>query len=87
MEARVFPHNIKYIDNYPSISGTTDCVDRHGMTELLEILGRQLDVTCLTVLDGAPDISVYKQERFVKNILAHRNKNLRAAWDGYDLRP
>ena len=32
------------------------------MLDLCEILGRQLDITRRTVLNGAPGISVYKQK-------------------------
>ena len=78
-------HIIRNHDNYPSIPGTTDCVDGHGMLELREILGRQLDVTCLTVFEGAPGISVYKLCQNCSGTV--RNKDLRAAWDGYNLRP
>lgn len=71
MEDRVFPHNTNYIDNYPSISGTTDCVDGHGMAELREILSRQLDVACLTVLEGAFDIPVYNQKNGLSKTYWH----------------
>lgn len=52
------PYNTKIIDTHPSISGTTDRVVRHGLYKLCEILCRQLDVTCRTVLEGAFGISV-----------------------------
>lgn len=38
-----------------------DWVDRHCLPELFEILCRQFDVTCCTVLEGASSISVYKE--------------------------
>jgi hypothetical protein len=41
------------------------------MAELHEILGRQLDVTCLTVLEGAFDISVYKQKNDLSKMYWH----------------
>ena len=55
------------------------------MFELREILGRQLDVTCLTVLEGAPGISVYNLCQNCSGTV--RNEDLRAAWDGYNPRP
>jgi hypothetical protein len=58
------------------------------MLELCEILDRQLDVTCRTILDGAPDISVYKQ-RTIRQRRSDtvRNGHSRAAWDGHDPGP
>jgi hypothetical protein len=38
------------------------------MLDLCEIPGRQLDVTRRTVLNGAPDISVYKQKNNLSKV-------------------
>ena len=41
------------------------------MAELREILSRQLDVACLTVLEGAFDIPVYNQKNGLSKTYWH----------------